>query len=824
MAASSIPEYRGEFTFGARFDTAGPAALFKGQLTSNSRLVVIEIIAPPFDPGLDARLLAEASLKHENIWAVLALFRGDDQVFLVRERLENALPLPEFLRREPTTLAERVRIMIQVAKALEFAHANGVIHRDLVPARIFVLPGASVRVSSFSMERAGPAGPADALGNILDFGMMLREAAGQAPDCPPALLELADRASNPDPQARCQSFGEIVQQAEAGLKQLEEFTALVERGQALLDARRYAEAIPVLQSAAKLGPLDSALLDQALGGLRGEPVKPAQRWDENVQFTVYRPRVVRPGEWKTLLAFAHLSERPPDDPEDSPDPLQEVRRRAGQMLGGEVDQYQDLHEDASAPIPAEGELTFVPEMNGIEFNPPRLSFLWNESVHQAAFRLRALPAVDGSMARGQMCVYLGSIVVAQIPLRIEVNAARPAAAQDASFVPASAARYRKIFASYSHRDAPVVQEFERYGRAMGDEYLRDVIQLRSGEVWNDRLFQMIDQADVFQLFWSSAAMRSEYVRREYQYALSLNRECFVRPVYWEEPLPESAGLPPENLRALHFHRVFPGVSRSPAASGVHEVPPTGAYSPPPVHAAPPAPAPAPLPIPSVPPRAPYSAPPPAPYAAPPAAGKPKTALYTWAAAAVILFAVAGVGMLTLRSREPITTAENQPAPITSPAPVATPQPEPEPAPPPAVGATPPRAVGATPPRPRPAPAPTASPEQPQAAPPDPRPTAGRYRLMVWSRGSAVREGQIIAGSDPQLQCFVIGAADSRAAIQVRWFVNGRLTGTMNFQGAEVAKAYRGLPSPGQYRAVLVVDGEELSSVNFSIQAQASPLN
>jgi serine/threonine protein kinase len=49
--------------------------------------------------------------------------------------------------------------------------------------------------------------------------------------------------------------------------------------------------------------------------------------DDNVQFTVYRPGMVVPGRWYDLLAFAHLSERRPDAP-DEPDPVEEVRRQA----------------------------------------------------------------------------------------------------------------------------------------------------------------------------------------------------------------------------------------------------------------------------------------------------------------------------------------------------------------------------------------------------------------------------------------------------------------------------------------------------------------
>ena len=88
--------------------------------------------------------------------------------------------------------------------------------------------------------------------------------------------------------------------------------------------------------------------------------------------------------------------------------------------------------------------------------------------------------------------------------------------------------------------------------------------LRAGEVWDQRLLEIMKQADVFQLFWSWNALSSPLVREEWRQALALNRPHFVRPVYWEEPLPEQAGLPPVELRRLHFQRVYPRVS-SPAA-------------------------------------------------------------------------------------------------------------------------------------------------------------------------------------------------------------------------------------------------------------------
>jgi len=272
--------------------------------------------------------------------------------------------------------------------------------------------------------------------------------------------------------------------------------------------------------------------------------------DENVQFTVYRPRAIAPLRWYSLLAFAHLAERRPGEL-DAPDPIDELRRQAVAMLCERADAYQSTTQDSSAAIPADGDLVFVVEIPGVEVNPPRHSFRWTEPVHREEFRIRAAAQIVGTTARGRLTVFLGCIVIAELPLAVRVDAAPDTTAVDHTQV----RTYRKIFASYSHRDRAIVDQFERYARALGDEYLRDSIQLRSGEVWNYQLLRMIEHADAFQLFWSHNSMHSIYVRREYEYALSLNRPSFVRPTYWEEPMPKAEGLPPEALRRLHFQKL-----------------------------------------------------------------------------------------------------------------------------------------------------------------------------------------------------------------------------------------------------------------------------
>jgi hypothetical protein len=153
-------------------------------------------------------------------------------------------------------------------------------------------------------------------------------------------------------------------------------------------------------------------------------------------------------------------------------------------------------------------------------------------------------------------VYFDALLLARVSLKITVDTAhRPP--PDELLEATSARPYQRIFASYSHADTAVVQRVERCIRVLGHEYLRDTQVLRSGEMWSERLRELIEQAEVFQLFWSRNSMNSSYVRREWEHALCLNRAYFVRPVYWEEPLPRDPGknLPPPELARLHFFRL-----------------------------------------------------------------------------------------------------------------------------------------------------------------------------------------------------------------------------------------------------------------------------
>jgi hypothetical protein len=262
-----------------------------------------------------------------------------------------------------------------------------------------------------------------------------------------------------------------------------------------------------------------------------------------VQFSVYHPKELAPGEWHPLLAYVHL-----------PDTLADVQKDSQARLGAEAADYGRGKGAATAVIRRETEILVVPELPGCRFNPPRATVTWLKDWHRVEFEVEAAPdlpgQVGGQAVNGRVAFFVGPVLVGEVGIWSHLS--DEATAPEGPPESATAAAYRRIFVSYAHEDARVVEALSRAYQALGDTYLRDVTALRAGERWNPALLRLVDLADVFQLCWSHAASRSRYVEQEWRHALGLERRTpFIRPTYWEEPMP----APPRELRSLHFARL-----------------------------------------------------------------------------------------------------------------------------------------------------------------------------------------------------------------------------------------------------------------------------
>jgi hypothetical protein len=83
---------------------------------------------------------------------------------------------------------------------------------------------------------------------------------------------------------------------------------------------------------------------------------------------------------------------------------------------------------------------------------------------------------------------------------------------------------RRIFVSYSRKDARKVHELVRLLRTTGVPVFLDVDSIALGSKWRDQITEAISAADAMLVFWSAAAEGSSEVKAEYELAMSLRRD------------------------------------------------------------------------------------------------------------------------------------------------------------------------------------------------------------------------------------------------------------------------------------------------------------
>ena len=94
-----------------------------------------------------------ASLNHPNIGAIYGLEKSGDTRALVLELIEGPT-LAERIKQGPIPVDEALPIAKQIAEALEAAHEQGIIHRDLEPANVKVKDDGTVKVLDFGLAKA----------------------------------------------------------------------------------------------------------------------------------------------------------------------------------------------------------------------------------------------------------------------------------------------------------------------------------------------------------------------------------------------------------------------------------------------------------------------------------------------------------------------------------------------------------------------------------------------------------------------------------------------------------------------------------------------
>jgi predicted Ser/Thr protein kinase len=149
----------GKFKIVGKLGAGAMGEVFRALDPVLGREVAIKVVTGKLseDAGARDRFLREAqaaaTLNHPNIITVYDFGEEQGQAFMAMELLEGQ-DLRELLAKGTLTgLEGKVAIMEQILDGLAFAHSKGVVHRDLKPGNVHVLPNGQVKVMDFGLAR-----------------------------------------------------------------------------------------------------------------------------------------------------------------------------------------------------------------------------------------------------------------------------------------------------------------------------------------------------------------------------------------------------------------------------------------------------------------------------------------------------------------------------------------------------------------------------------------------------------------------------------------------------------------------------------------------
>src|SRR5262245_6831174 len=157
-STSLVGRTLGHFHVEAQLGAGGMGEVYLARDPRLDRAVALKVLPPDFAGDADRmqRFAREAraasALNHPNVATIHDIGESDSVRFIVMEYVEGQT-LAQRITDQPLTISEIVAVAMQVADALEVAHAKGITHRDIKPANLMLTPRGQVKVLDFGIAK-----------------------------------------------------------------------------------------------------------------------------------------------------------------------------------------------------------------------------------------------------------------------------------------------------------------------------------------------------------------------------------------------------------------------------------------------------------------------------------------------------------------------------------------------------------------------------------------------------------------------------------------------------------------------------------------------